>query len=375
VTRKLLLITPEERGGIRTYSDALWPELKKAWNASEGELHVYSGRLGRRGLQPGFEPDLIHIQHEFGLFGPKLPLVNRFPSWVAQLREWFPGARVIATAHTVLGGDYTYPLDGRGWQIPFRAVANRVLLPRLRQYWIQGTWGLLDGVIVHSGLQRETIEISGCKHVAVIPHYVPESPLAQGSGAPGRNALVFGYFSPEKGQDLVIRAYAQVRDQLSGAGKTVPQLVLAGGVRRPADQKYFEHCQRLIGEFGLKDCVTITGYVPDSDIDRHYAEAALVVAPFRETSGSGSLAHAFARGSAILASDLPLNREMLERVPGCLELFKSEDPQSCAAKMLELLGNSKKISELKSGARKYADQNSIAETVARHLAFYEKILI
>lgn len=356
---RLIWIAPEERGGIRSYTEALWPEMKRGWTG-EALDPVYE--LPNPLMLAGMRPDLIHVQHEFGLFGSKLPGFYQFPAWVSEVRRVLPQAKLIATAHTVLARDYVYPWRERGWQTPLRLFANQALLPFVRPYWREKTWGPLDGVVVHSRHQVEPVKQCGCERVEEIPHFVPSPRTVALEKSARPRILVFGFVTPEKGQDIVIRALSGMRN---GA-----QLTLAGGARRREDLIYLERCRRLIRELGLGDRVTISGFVPDDAVDAQYARADLVIAPFRETSGSGSLAQALSRGAAVLASDLPLNREVAEREPGSLALFRSEDSNDCALQAEKLLSDLASLARLRAGALAYAENHSISRMIERHLAFY-----
>jgi glycosyltransferase involved in cell wall biosynthesis len=361
-------IVPERSGGIRTYSDTLWSSLRASLSTRskflEADLRSRVGiKANVRELQ-ALRPAIIHVQHEYGCFGSKVPFQNRFPLWVKEVRQALPQMKIVATAHTVIPEDYRYPLANRGWQVPFRAAANLALMPSLVEYWNRGTWGLLDGVIVHSALQRRWVEKSGCGHVRCIPHYVPECARLAGERN-GKSVLVFGYFSPEKGQDIVIRAFEGVSSDI--------RLVLAGGVRRPEDQPYYDYCVGLIEKLGLRDRIRITGYVKESELDPLYQEASLVIAPFRETAGSGSLVQALGRAMPVLTSDLPLNREITERVSGCMEFFHSEDVNDLRLKMTSLLGDPARRGTFSEAAKKYADAFDLDETVRTHVAFYRSI--
>lgn len=381
MSKRCILFTPEERGGIRTYADTLGTELLKTSAARDIELV----QLARHPIDSKAEvaasvtalcelrPDLIHVQHEFGLFGSKLPPFYRFPEWVQEVRRKLPNCKVVATAHTVLSNQSEYPWRGRGIQIPVRWLLNRIALTTLRRLWTRGTWGGLDGVIVHSELQKLIVEASGCRSVKVIPHYVPQiqamkKEMDRKLDTPKSRVpaiLVFGYFSPEKGQDIVIRAFAQL--------KSSAQLILAGGVRREADRKYFKSCLQLLRELGVCEKVQVTGFVPADQISEYYQQATLVVAPFRETSGSGSLVQALARGASTLASDLPLNRELNERVPGCLALFASEDFMDCAEQMKRLLADPAARERLAQKAIQYGKLCAIERVSAEHLSYYKEL--
>jgi len=373
--QNLVWLVPEEQGGIKSYAEVLWPALRQKWASPQHSARLWIGSLSTRqkvrrcvAELAAVQPDLIHIQHEFGLFGSKIPGLYTFPFWLQEIRKALPQTRIIATAHTVLDQAYKYPVGGRGWQVPFRGFANAALIPIFRKYWLEETWSALDGVIVHSATQVPVVRSTGCPRVEVIPHFVPQ---VEPQGVPATDlrapvVMVFGYFSPEKGQDIVIRAFAQLQ--------TGARLVLAGGVRRSQDQGYFDSCQKLIRDLGLQERIQITGFVPSAELDQRYREATLAVAPFRETSGSGSLAYALARGAAILASDLPLNLEINEREAGTLAFFQSEDAGDCANKIDDLLFTSSKLESLRAASLRYALANSSEVTAERHSEFYTAVI-
>lgn len=371
----LTWITPWTRVcGIADYSKALWPAVaaelqREGHQATLVSLDEYPTARALVARLKELGSDVIHFQHEYGIYGGKNPPFYRFPSMVKAVREGLPGARIIATAHTVLPQGYQFPTQGRGLEVPFRALANSVLGKRLNHLWHQKTWGGLDGVIVHSQYQVSSVQAAGCSRVVVIPHFVPKAGGLQGtvprevSGeAVAREILVFGFFTPEKGQDIAIEAFAELNLKLDRARPV--RLVLAGGVRRKRDQAYLADCRMRVRELKLSHQVEVTGFVEKQKVDSYFARAALVLAPFRETSGSGSLAQALARRVPILASDLILNREIAERVPGALAFFKSEDPKDCAEQMFRLLGDDMGRRRLGEAAGRYAQMCS-PEAVAR----------
>jgi glycosyltransferase involved in cell wall biosynthesis len=313
------------------------------------------------------EEEVFHLQHEFGLFGSKLPGFYRFPAWMSAARESTSGKIWIATAHTVLDREWRYRTEGRGWRaLPLTAL-NRFVVPSARHAWMEETWGAFDGVVVHSELQARTILESGCSRVAVIPHFVPSLSVSERVRESEPTAVLFGYFSWEKGQDLALQAWAEW-------GPAAPKLVLAGGLRRKEDAWYLRRCQGLIKKFGLEQKVEITGYVPGHRVSELYARATAVLAPFRETSGSGSLALALAHHAPVLASDLPLNREIVDRVPESLALFSAGDPESLAWETRRIFESESKRRALEAGARRYAERYSPVETLRRHREFYADVL-
>ena len=363
-------VTPWERKcGIADYSKVLWTEVERAYREKGMELvKVEQDPLDQLlGKLQELKPSVVFFQHEYGLWGGKNPPFYTFPRFVRQLKQVLPEVKIGATAHTVLPTHYRFPTQGRGWQIPLRAGANVFFLNRLRRVWGADTWGELDWVVVHSRLQAQAVEDAGAKRVVVIPHFVPTL------GVPGtvsrseahawpyseKRLLVFGFLTPEKGQDLAIQILSKLPSDY--------RLIIAGGVRRPGDRKYEQQCRELAHSLKLGSRIEWTGYVESRLVDSMYSRAHLVLIPFRETSGSGSLAQAFARGSAILATDLPLNQEITQRVPGCMEFFKAGDADDGAQKVQRIFEREENLISLKVAAREYAAFCSVPK-VARIFA-------
>ena len=383
--KRILWVVPDTRGGIRAYAEELWPVIQAEWERNEAlSLPIlYPDLVDAQSFRQSLDeiehlkPDLIHVHHEYGLFGrTKNPPFYHFPFWIEELRARLPGVQIVATAHSVLDPQYRYPYGGRSWEIPFRWLANHTVLPCFQKVWTHGTWSLLDGVIVHSALQQDTVLQAGTK-CQVIPLFVPEArrlePLEASRGSfpevPKDKTpvvMVFGYLTPDKGQDIVIEALAKVSKKFF--------LILAGGVRIAQDEKYARRLNRKIKALGLSESVWTTGYVPAEDVDPLYACSDLVIAPFRSTTGSASLVQAFCRGKAVLASDLPLNRELAQRVPGCLEFFMSENPVDLSEKIESILWDSERKKSLSMGASQYAEKYSLQTIVTEHCKFYEKIM-
>src|SRR5690606_29244429 len=99
----VLWIVPESQGGIRSYVEGL------------------RGFFGDS-MRPVFEipnpeslakerPSLIHVQHEYGLFGSKIPGRYTFPKWFREAREATPGTKWVVTAHSVLDPGYRFPYE------------------------------------------------------------------------------------------------------------------------------------------------------------------------------------------------------------------------------------------------------------------------
>src|SRR5688572_2853718 len=119
---KIAWITSWDRVcGIGDYSKILWPEVSRKLTdrGHEGILisideHPPVRRLMKRLVE--LKPDVIHFQHDYGLYGGKTPPLYQFPGLVKKIRSALPRTRVMATAHSVLNEDYRFSVLSKGWQ-------------------------------------------------------------------------------------------------------------------------------------------------------------------------------------------------------------------------------------------------------------------
>jgi glycosyltransferase involved in cell wall biosynthesis len=208
---------------------------------------------------------------------------------------------------------------------------------------------------------------SVCDNVQVIPHVIPNLNPTIDVSTPSlptekRLLIVFGFIRRSKGHDLAIKALARMKHEAS--------LVIAGGVRTRGDLIFLRECLRLADRLGVAGRVRVTGYVPENSITALYRRAVLAVAPFRQSSGSGSLAIGLASGTPTVASDISLNKEILEREPGCLTLFASENPEKLAEEVDRLLDSQVARESIVRAARRYARSCSPSKIAQKHVALY-----
>ncbi len=362
--KKALWLVPEKSGGIRTYAERLHAAVRVAqghqWSLLEPIIFDPSQPSENAAIYEQVareKPDLIHIQHEYGCFGKKYPFLSHFQSWLKPLRASAPQARVIVTAHTVIGETFSYG----------NALLDHTLLPLMRPFWKTASWKNLDGAIVHSRHQVEWIELESSRPAQVIPHFAPAISTPRPNWTRESLILLFGYFSREKGQLEAIEAMKYVKSPL--------RLIMIGSVRRAKDQVYFDACVARISELGLQDrCEIISKYASFEELDDWYDRATLVLAPFISTTGSGSLVEAFSRRGAVIASDLLLNQEINERIPGCLELFRTADSLDCAKKIDDCYSNPEKIDSLRKYAEEYSHRYSLEKTAQAHWEYYGQLI-
>lgn len=257
--------------------------LRRVLKLAEGAVNLAALTV-RFAVRP---PEILHVQF--------LPLLrSRFP-----LDLWFVrfcqrrGARVVVTVHDLLPHD-----TGQR----FHALYERL-------------YAEADALICHSEHIRarllEEFTVPAAK-IAVIPHGpffydLPEGnaeATARALGVAKGQALVLwqGILFPYKGVDLLLEAWQRVE----AASEAVTLVVLGTG--DPSLLTRLEEQARSLGlqrvQFQFRFCST-------RELVDTYRAAAVVVYPYRAITTSGALATGLALGKVIVASDLPVFRELL----------------------------------------------------------------
>jgi glycosyltransferase involved in cell wall biosynthesis len=181
--------------------------------------------------------------------------------------------------------------------------------------------------IVVSKTLAEHFRQLGGKHVHYVPNGTvlpgpgPREPLASFGLEPGRFLLFVGRLVPEKGLHVLIRAH---RESVSGW-----PLVIAGGGHFTDD--YVESCRREAAEN-----VRFLGPVYGDALAALQQHAALVVVPSSLEGLSIALLEAMSHGTAVLGSDIPENREVLD---GVGETFRAGDAADLGRRLATTLAD------------------------------------
>jgi glycosyltransferase involved in cell wall biosynthesis len=147
-----------------------------------------------------------------------------------------------------------------------------------------------------------------------------------------REVLVLwqGIIFPYKGIDLLLRAWQQVEANGEGAC-----LVIAGtGAPELLDQ-----IRGQVKQLGLKRVKLHFRFISTEELVALYRAASVVVYPYRAITTSGALATGLALGKAIVASDLPVFRELLTNGENAL-LVDPQDSGELAGALIKLTQDS-----------------------------------
>jgi glycosyltransferase involved in cell wall biosynthesis len=172
--------------------------------------------------------------------------------------------------------------------------------------------------------------------------------------------------SRRKGHKQAIEAIASLPDDA--------MLVLAGGKHPDDSTTYASELEDMIVERGLQHKVRITGYLNPAEVASIMSATDVVLAPFESSSGSGSLAMAFACGKPIVASDIAPHQEILNESPGALAYYRAGDAIDLAAIIKEMRKNARLREEYVSAARRYAEAHSYLQAARQTVEVYESVL-
>lgn len=257
-------------------------------------------------------PDVIHVQY--------LPMFQ----WRIPLDVWFlklcqtRGAKIVLTVHDLLPHD-----TGEAYRQTFDDLYRSV-----------------DGIICHS--DHIKMRLAGefavpQKKISVIPHgpFFYDLPATDASAvlrsldidASVPLVLWQGIIFPYKGVDLLLRAWQEVEQSDVNAC-----LVIAGtGATDLLDQ-----IREQIVQLGLRRVRVHFRFVSTQELMALYRAAAVVVYPYRAITTSGALATGLALGKTIVASDLPVFRELLTDRDNAL-LVDPQEPVQLGRALIELM--------------------------------------
>ena len=259
-------------------------------------------------------PDVVHVQY--------LPMLK----WRVPLDLWFlefcrkRGAKIVLTVHDLLPHD-----TGERYKATFLEL-----------------YGMVDAMICHSEAVRGRLVAEfgvPAEKIAVIPHgpFFYDLPATGDAEAlrsfeltPGRQMVLWqGILFPYKGVDLLLAAWQQVEARVADA-----ELVIAG----TGAPELLEQIRAQVAALGLQRVKLQFRFVSTEELVALYRAASVVVYPYRAITTSGALATGLALGKTIVASDLPVFRELLSDGENAL-LTPPQDTDALAAALVRLLGD------------------------------------
>ncbi len=350
--------------GIATYSSYLIEELRRLRNRVYIVCHK-GGKgldcypafnyddpdLPHKALEAmmKFSPDLVHIQHEYALFGEQrgmsvIPLAYKFK--LSQIPT-------VITLHTVPKKcDYEE-------QIIENALVE-----------------IAGATIVHEQYQRELIigRVGYQDKIWVIPHGVREiKPVSKAKEKLGleekKIVLLVGYFRRSKNFERVVRVFPKVAESVDDA-----LLLVASGARRPEDIAYRDEFLEFVANSVVKDKIKVLlGPFSEEKFDLILSSADIAVFTYLSGGQSGIMAHCFAFAKPmVVSSDVQAMADLVQKTRS--GLVARTDSELVEA-IVSILTEKNLAKEFSDNARRHVEKHvSWQVVVSRHMDVYNKIL-
>lgn len=351
--------------GIATYTAYLVNQLRLLGNevyivspfGAEGKMvfpvfHSTDSDLHEKVFQTmvRFTPDIVHIQHEYGLFG-KQPGINFLPLLYKFKLAKIP---VVITLHTVYE-DFTDE----------QKIVLKGLLPPA------------DEIIVHEEYQKEAIleKIGKYNSICVIPHGVRETNVISnakkkiGLNRKDKVILLAGYFRAAKGLDRIIRIFPRIAKEEPRA-----VLVIANKMREQGFAEYQKRFFQLVNESPLIDRIRILrGQFPQDIFDAIISSADVIPLPYLIGAQSGFMAHCLAFGRPLVVS--PEVRAIRELVEKSKCGYIAENDQQFVDFIVKILKDEQLARKLSRNAIGYVQKNLTWKIIAQKtIEVYQKLI-
>lgn len=279
---------------------------------------------------------LVHIQYEPGVFN-----LLYAPMLLRRLRK--KGVKSVLTLH---GRDYS-----------LLGPIHRALL-----------YPYADAITVHTDLHKRLI---GRENVFVVPMGINRLPR------PRKNklydsVLFFGFMSPYKGVEYLVRAFARALGAVPDA-----RLIINGPVNEthPVEVKYRDEIAALIDELGIKDVTdfepryTERGKLPD-------IASNIVVFPYAghySAGQSAAILDSIAAGKAVIATKIPgIFERIRDGVNGLV--VEPENVVALSDAIVRLLGDKRLLARICRNNLRMAREESWARSAKMTLAVYDRVL-
>ena len=293
-------------------------------------------------------PDVIHIQHEYGLYGPQKGV--QIAEFI--LRCKLAGEPVVTTLHTV-----NPELED------FEKVILRTIV------------GESSAIIVHENFQKKALVncLGQEDKIHVIPHGVREIdsiPSAKAKlGIEGKKVILLcGYFRPTKCFHKMVEWFPELCERLEDV-----ILVIAGKSRGLEYRDYQREFFETINHSPVNDKILVLrGQFPQHTFDTIVSASDVVVLPYEVGGQSGILSQCFAFGKPVVTSNLLAFKRMFERCEGG---FACETKQDYLKNIAAILTDDKLSHRLKTHIKDYVAQEIGWSKVAQqHVEVYHSVV-
>jgi glycosyltransferase involved in cell wall biosynthesis len=276
-------------------------------------------------LKAASECDLVHFQHEHGLYGYSLGsrfACKRFGSVVKKLSE--RGQPFVTTFHTDLK---TY-IGKSGLSEKIRTLKRKILWGKYVAKYFGPTGGQ---VIVHNASNRKSFAKHGfdprsihvinhpclpTRELTLSPEYAKEM---LGYSPTDKIVSIFGFVERYKGHEVAVETLKLLPKEY--------KLAVIGGMHPENDGNFLNQLlSQLPPEVASR--VRVTGWVSRETADQYFAATDICLAPYRGDTilaGSGAVTWALSSGKPVIASKIPAFQSV-NRLGECMFMVTPDKP-------------------------------------------------
>ena len=292
-------------------------------------------------------PDVVHIQHEFGLYGS----VHGIQIIDFILRCKIADVPVITTLHTINEN------AGRGEHI----ILENIIINS-------------SAIIVHEEYQKNVLikNFGFNDKIFVIAHGVrncnhhPEAKELLNI-KDKKVILLAGYFRPTKCFDKIVKLFPEI---VKKAENVI--LLVAGKMRGLEYSEYQEYFFNLINTSPVKNNIhVLRGQFPQHTFDIIMSAGDVIVLPYEKGAQSGILAQSSAFNIPAVTSDLLSFKLWNERSGGGLT---ANNDNEYVEHIYNILTDKKLELKLKNNIKEYNKDLFWSEIAKKHLLVYEEVI-
>lgn len=369
--------------GIATYSEKLAGALRAEGIDVEVVCHTDGGRPGESRVHPvmdqhdpawhhalyrtveGIDPDVVHVQHEFGIF-----------SYTGTgLYDYRP-----ETAFELTVPLFKWKARRRPVVITYHSVLSR--MTRAEALYYDYACSLATANIVHEPYQKDALPLNlgrSVPNVFVCPHGASTdrpTPLQvkaarEDLGVDGRPVVgMIGWWEPNKGFERVVELWPRIVAKVPEA-----VLVVAGEARpgSPSGPGYREKLLPIIEASPARNAIKVVhGLFSPAEFVRTVSAFDFMVLPYNRASQSGNHAHAYQAGIPTVVSALEGLKSSVEASGAGII---AHDDRELEQAILRLLQDEETRLQMAARAVRYVEEVCGWPLVARkHIAIYRWVL-
>lgn len=364
--------------GIAVYSNDLAKALKKIGVNLDIFCHTDGGRTNESHIHPVIDmrrtdwqdvlyhavelvgPDVIHIQHEYGLYTLKKDLFFDFAP---------------ANSFKLADALFRWQTSRRPTVVTYHSVYSKMTFEEVMYYKYFSS--LATANIVHENYQKEALtnylQSYQSNNIFSVPHGTWSDPninkektkLANG----WEDKLVvgmFGFLEHTKGFARIIKLWPKVVAQVPNA-----LLVIEGNVRpgSPTGSSSLAEIANAIENCPAKKNISfVRKYFEWEENNNFISGFDLLVLPYLFASQSGNLAHGYSVGLPVIASDL---EGIASSLKNSRAGFLAKTDNDFLDRIIFLLKNPKKRTDFAKNSLSYGKKTDWVVTAKKHLEIYD----